>query len=147
LETREVSRVCLLTFLFLALFDSRANASQTPQEAVRDPALVEAVRAEHAVLLTYANRPITTLRARVLANLPAERAEVARALLDELVNSRTTGPISTRFEQGIAFIRVGNRDVLTLVPADVNPLSGDTSSERRPRRHPSWRSRSLKLRS
>jgi small-conductance mechanosensitive channel len=120
------ARFCLLTSLSLGLLNSQAHAGQTPQEAVRDPALIEAVRAEDAVLLTYANRPITTLRARILANLPAERAEVARALLDELVKSRTTGPISTRFEQGIAFIRVGNRDVLTLVPADVNPLSGDT---------------------
>jgi small-conductance mechanosensitive channel len=85
---------------------------------------------EHAVEFEYMNRPITTLRARVLSDSPAQRAATAEALLDKLVSDTVTGPISTRVLNGVLFISVGERDVLNLVPADLNQLAGETLEQR-----------------
>jgi small-conductance mechanosensitive channel len=103
--------------------------AQQPAPAVSS-GLTQAVPAAEVVTLTYANRPITTLRARVLTNAPVDRAAAAVLVLDLLVDSSVTGPVTARVEQGVAFIRVGTRDVFTLVPADLNDLTGETIDEK-----------------
>ena len=82
-------------------------------------------------MLTFANRPITVLRARVLTNRPGDRAAAAIARLDELVEHNQTGPVTSREEKGVAFIRVADRDVLTLVPADLDVLTEETLESKR----------------
>ena len=74
--------------------------------------LVEALPASQSVVFTYMNRPITTLRARVLTDTPADRANTATAILDRLVDDDTVGPVSAPVVNGVLFLRVGTADVL-----------------------------------
>jgi small-conductance mechanosensitive channel len=75
--------------------------------------------------LTYFNRPIVALRARVLGHSPAARAESATRFLDELVADGVTGPVEWR-EEGAALITVQSRVVFGLFPPDVDELRGET---------------------
>jgi small-conductance mechanosensitive channel len=125
-------RPALLVLLFVALVAvpvwAQPPAGSPP--ASRDPRLSEAVPSSDAAVLTYANRPITRLRARVLANLPADRARAATSILDQLVENNIAGPVTAREVAGVRIIRVADRDVLTLVEADVEDLEGQTLEQK-----------------
>jgi small-conductance mechanosensitive channel len=76
--------------------------------------------------LVFFNRPIVTFRARVLERSPSERAAEAVEALDELVGQRITGPVeATSFEGGV-LITVGQRGVMVLTAADLDPLAAET---------------------
>jgi small-conductance mechanosensitive channel len=89
--------------------------------AVRD-----AVPSGEASTLTYFNRPIVVLRARVLGRGPAERARIAVGVLDGLVAEHSTSPIESRAIEGGSIIFVGNRVVFGLAPPDIDELAGET---------------------
>ena len=76
--------------------------------------------------LTFFNRPIAVLRARVLGRGPAERAAGASRMLDGLVAQGVTGPVEVRAVDGGNLIQVGPRAVFGLVPLDVDDLAGET---------------------
>jgi small-conductance mechanosensitive channel len=94
------------------------------------PALVETLPASQSVVFTYMNRPITTLRARVLTDTPTDRANTAHAILDRLVDEDRLGPVSAPVINGVLFLRVGNSDVLHLASADLNTQAGETLEQR-----------------
>ncbi len=119
----------LRTGVVVALFLSQTVALAVPadaQPAARDPRLAQVVSSSEATTLVYANRPITELRARVLTYLPADRARAAIDVLDQIVNDNAVGPVGVSEVAGVVILRVGERDVLTLAPADVDELSGQT---------------------
>jgi small-conductance mechanosensitive channel len=101
-----------------------------PPEAPSTPALVETLPASQSVMFTYMNRPITTLRARVLTDTPADRASNATAILDRLVADDRVGPVTTPIINGVLFLRVGTADVLHLAAADLNRQAGETLEQR-----------------
>lgn len=103
-----------------------AQPAGSADQASADRQLVETMPSSEAVTLEYANRPITVLRARVLSHLPDDRAKAAIVLLDRIVDAGPPGPVTVREASGVRTIRVGNRDVLTLVPADADDLTGET---------------------
>jgi len=107
---------------------NRASAQPPASEEV--PALVETLPASQSVVFTYMNRPITTLRARVLTDTPADRASTATAILDRLVDEDRLGPVSAPVINGVLFLRVGNSDVLHLASADLNKQAGETLEQR-----------------
>jgi len=113
----------------LILCSAAGALSQTGAEG--QEGLTEALPPSEQSLLSYANRPITILRARVLANRPAQRVAAAIAHLDQLVDNNRTSPVTSRVERGVAFIRVADRDVFTLVPADLDVLAGETLDQKR----------------
>jgi small-conductance mechanosensitive channel len=76
--------------------------------------------------LTFFNRPIAVLRARVLGNGPAQRAAGAARILDELVSQGIDGPVESRPIDGGILVLVGPRVVFGLAPPDVDDLSGET---------------------
>jgi small-conductance mechanosensitive channel len=101
--------------------------AQAPEPAAAPPsALVETLPSSQSVVFTYMNRPITTLRARVLTDSPADRARTATAILDRLVDDDRLGPVSTPIINGVLYIRVGDADVLHLASADLNRQAGQT---------------------
>src|SRR5258706_951380 len=119
--------VCLEMALVPAIAAApSANAAQPPPADDRE--LSEAVAATHT--LTYANRPITVFRARVLTRTPEERARAAAILLDQLVERRITGPVNSSVVSGVMLVHVADRDVLYLVPADIDQLAGETLDRR-----------------
>jgi small-conductance mechanosensitive channel len=105
--------------LTLALGSGHVLLAQQAQAAVTEAS-------GHAVTLTFVNRPIVVLRARVLGRDPAERAETAVRALDALAEERITGPIERQQVDGVVLIRVGGRGVMALAPHDIDELSGDT---------------------
>src|SRR5581483_1087136 len=99
-----------------------AVAPSTPDRITAEPS-------GQIATLTFFNRPIVALRARVLGRGPAERAESATHVLDDLVSQSITGPIEWRSFQGAALVTVGGRGVVAITSADVDELSGETAEE------------------
>jgi len=110
------------------LLASLAPTSAGAQPGSRPP--MEPVEPSRVVTLTYGNRPITMLRARLLGRYPADRAESARRILDDLVARRTIAPIATRMDYGAAVVSVGSRDVLAITTADLDTLAEETLEAR-----------------
>jgi small-conductance mechanosensitive channel len=102
---------------------ARAQAVPSPQSAT--PIAEPTPEAEH-VTLVYVNRPITTLRARVLYRPPRERAEAIVRRLDALVEEGVTAPITTQSSADGVLVLVAERPVFGLTPADVDELAGET---------------------
>jgi small-conductance mechanosensitive channel len=100
----------------------QAPAAPTP----RALPLAEALPASEHVTLSYNNRPITMLRASVLARPPRERAEAIDRRLDSLVDRGLTGPISTQKSADGVLVLVASQPVFGLAPADVDELAGET---------------------
>jgi len=90
-------------------------AAPIPMEASREP-----------FTLTFANRPIVVLRARVLGRSPGERAEGAGRVLDDLVARRVTAPVAWRPFQDGALVTVAERAVVMLTTGEVDELLGET---------------------
>ena len=102
-----------------------AAQTQTPSPA---PAVISASveASDETATLTYFNRPIAVLRARVLGRRPVERAAGAVRILDDLVAEGITGPVESRPIEGGTLISVGSRVVGGLALLDVDELSGET---------------------
>jgi small-conductance mechanosensitive channel len=100
-------------------------APATPQDLFT-VAAATAERTDEPATLTYYNRPIVVLRARILGRPPADRAAIAVGVLDNLVAARATDPVEARSIQGGALIFVGSRLVVGLASADVDQLAGET---------------------
>lgn len=122
----------LLAAVALALFAGGMVFAQQPPAAGPStslgpgPTTIQAEPSGESATLTYFNRPIVVLRARVLARGPAERAAGAARILEGLASQGVTGPVDAQpFEPGF-LIRVGTRVVVGLAPPDVDDLSGDT---------------------
>jgi len=91
-----------------------------------DPAISAVAPRDQEVALTYENRPILLLRARVMNRLPADRAANASRLIKELVSKGTTGPVETRSQFGARIISVAQQDIIAVTPADLYFLNGET---------------------
>ena len=91
-----------------------------------DPAISAVAPRDQEVALTYENRPILLLRARVMNRLPADRAANASRLIRELVSAGTTGPVETRSQYGARIISVAQQDIIAVTPADLYVLNGET---------------------
>jgi small-conductance mechanosensitive channel len=76
--------------------------------------------------LTYFNRPIVVLRARILGRRPAERAALAVRTLDQLVAAGQTRPVEVRSGNGDVLIGVGKQVIVGLTAPDVDDLEGQT---------------------
>lgn len=103
-----------------------APAVQAPPPSLATTAVLGAERSSEESTLTYFNRDIVVLRARVLGRNPAERAAIAVRVLDGLVAERTTSPIESRAVEGGSLIFVGSRVVFGLAPPDIDELAGET---------------------
>src|SRR5207342_2655170 len=102
-----------------------APAAQGPPRAAVSTAF-HAEPSDQSATLTFFNRPIVVLRARVLGRGPADRVAGARRALDDLVEEGITGPVAWQAFDGGWLITVASRGVLVLTSPDVEELSGET---------------------
>ena len=112
------------------VFALHAQPAQAPQ--LTDTLAAAAAQAEpsgEVSTLTFFNRPIVVLRARVLGRLPHERVTAAESILRQLVEAGVTGPVAAQTVEGGALITVGFRPVFGVVAPDIDPLSGETLDE------------------
>jgi small-conductance mechanosensitive channel len=117
--------------LCLVLWWSGPVAAQGQAPSPSTPPVVAAAGAgtepsNQPATLTFANRPIVTLRARVLGRDPADRVASAERVLDELIEDGQTGPIESRTFEGGAVITVASRGIVALTSLDVDNLAGET---------------------
>jgi small-conductance mechanosensitive channel len=109
------------------------RAQPAPQASqLTDTLAAAAAQAEpsgDASTLTFFNRPIAVLRARVMGRGPGDRVMAAEGILGQLVEARVTGPVAVQTVEGGALITVGLRPVFGLVVPDIDPLSGETLDE------------------
>ena len=106
-----------------------AAQEQAPPPPPQPAAIVEGASAEPSELaatLSFANRPIVTLRARVLGRDPADRVASATRVLDELIADGHSGPIESRPFAGGRIISVASRGIVALTAFDVDNLAGET---------------------
>ena len=122
---RPILFVCLVALWWQPL----AAQDQAPPPAQQPPAVVESASAEpsgQVATLTFANRPIVTLRARLLGRDPVDRVASAERVLGELVEDGYSGPVESRVFPGGRIITVGARGIFALTPPDVDNLAGET---------------------
>ena len=125
--------VCALS-VALVLCSAGLAAAQPPPTPATPPSpssvpAMETVSAEpsgETAMVTLFNRPIISLRARVLGRSPQERATAAERILDDLVAQQITGPVDWQPLAGGSLISVASRGVLVLMPPDVDALLGET---------------------
>jgi small-conductance mechanosensitive channel len=118
----------------LALVFAAGTLAAQPQPPSPQPApptlptiaVLDAQPSGESFTLTYFNRPIVVLRARVLGRPPSERAAVAVRVLDGLVAANATDPVESRSVEQGSLIFVGSRVVFGLTPADIDALAGET---------------------
>jgi small-conductance mechanosensitive channel len=108
------------------LAQSQPTLVQEGLQAVARAALLTAERSGESFTLTYFNRPIVVLRARVLGRPPSERAAIAVKVLDDLVAAKVTDPVESRQVEGASLIFVGSRLVTGLGAPDIDELAGET---------------------
>lgn len=122
--SKSVLALCLV--LMWAGQPAAQELATPPPQPAPVAASGSASEAEQAATLTLANRPIVTLRARVLGRDPADRVASAGRVLDDLVEQGSTGPIESRAFDGGNIIAVATRGIVALTPADVDELAGET---------------------
>jgi small-conductance mechanosensitive channel len=121
----------LVTTAFMAIAPS--VAAQTVPSGPE--AAIAAAVAEHSEIqgspatFIYANRPIVQLRASFLGRGPDDRAHAARAVLDRMVREGVAGRIETRQIGSVITVGVGGHYIFTILPGDVDALTGETQSE------------------
>jgi small-conductance mechanosensitive channel len=81
-------------------------------------------------MLVYGNRPIIEFRASILARTPAERAAVAKSLIDKIVASGQSGPVQAQVDEGVMIMSVGNQNVFVIAAGDVDELAGETLEQK-----------------
>jgi small-conductance mechanosensitive channel len=123
--TRPILFVCLVVLGWQPL----AAQDQAPPPQQPTATLVETASAEpsgQVATLSFANRPIVTLRARVLGRDPTDRVASATRVLDELVADGYSGPVESRAFPGGRIISVASRGIFALTTLDVDNLAGES---------------------
>ena len=88
--------------------------------------IIAGARPDDPATLTVANRDIVVLRAALLGRSSAARARAAAQALDDATRDAQSFEVSSRPVRGAAIISVNGRDILAIVPADVDQLLGET---------------------
>lgn len=125
--------------LLLSCGRSSAQPVNEPQSATQPPAAtappaaaapaalaLEVERTAESATLSYFNRSIVTVRARVMGRTPAERVAIGVRTLDNLVAARRTSPVNSREVPGGFLIGVGDAVVIGLTSDDLDETSGET---------------------
>ena len=111
----------------VALAAATLAAQQPPTPAPPPPGIAITVEPSgETATLSYANRPIVVLRARIMGRAPSERAALAVRALDNIVESGQTGPFSATLTSGGFLIGVGPRLVIGLTNLDIDEMAGET---------------------
>ena len=79
--------------------------------------------------LKIQNRPIVTLRGTLLGYSPKQRVEAAEARIQLLLERGETGPVSAVTRPEGMMIRIGEKGVFFVTPADINELAGEGIDE------------------
>ncbi len=123
--SRRILFVCLVGLWWqpLAAQDQAPSPPQQPAPVVEG---ASAEPSEQVATLIFANRPIVTLRARVLGRDPDDRVASATRVLDELIGDGLSGPIESRAFTGGRIISVASRGIVAITAFDVDNLAGET---------------------
>jgi len=123
---RRTLTIAALCSMAVAAHAQTQPAPAAPPAQVSVPAVIGAERSQETATVTFANRPIVVLKARVLGRSPAERATGAERSLEDLASQGITGPVESGVFDGGTLIRVANRLVIALTNADIDDLAGET---------------------
>jgi len=102
----------------------KAPSATEPPPAVKAPPVSEPAPAEAAVMVL--NRPVTTLRARLLGSEPAERARRVSARIHELLDREGPGRVTLLREPQGNVLLIDGALALVLTPDDPDRLGGET---------------------
>ena len=122
--------LCLMFFLLpMATFAREAPSSEAkPVEKITaaakagDPALSPAT-------LKIQNRPIVTMRGTMLGYTPKQRVEAAEARIQLLIERGETHPVSAVARPEGMMVRIGDKGVFVVTPADINEPAGESLDE------------------
>ncbi len=120
--------VALLVASILPTVYARQPAPQDPPDRLAAAVASAAGTVERGsppAHLTFANRPIVTLRATVMSRTPAARTADATELLRRLLDENQTGRTSIHTYPDGTIVRLGNHPVFVIFTGDVDPLEGE----------------------
>ena len=115
------------------LLATAAGAQPQPQTPANlEQGIAQAVAAatidSPPATLSFTNRDIVTFRGTLLLRTPEVRAAGALRILDELANQPASA-VSSRALAGGYVVSIGGRDLLALIPADLDPAGTQTLEE------------------
>ena len=119
-----MAMVVLSVALTCAALTAQSPPAQAPASGSTLAIPVEA--SGETATLTYFNRPIVVLRARILGRRPSERAALAVRTLDQLVATGRTKPVEAKASGSDVLIGVGNQVIVGLTAPDIDALEGQT---------------------
>lgn len=127
-----VKRTTVMAVVALLVLSTAVLAQPTEPAAVRGLSpevvkqIVDSAQPDRPVPVTLANRQIVVFRAAVMNRTSAERAAAAKQLLTAFASEGRPLSVGSRELAGGMLISVDGRDIFTLVPADSDPLLGET---------------------
>ena len=128
--SRGAVRFQSLGLVVFLIWSALAAVQAQPSPLSVPPQVLAALRAAEpsgdTFTLTFFNRDIVVLRARVRGRSPRERASGAAHLLRELAAQRITGPVEAHSLESGTLITVASRFVLAITESDIDYLSGET---------------------
>jgi len=122
--------LCLMFFLFPAATLAREAPVSEARPAGKGIAASKAADSALApATLKIQNRPIVTLRGTLLGYSPRQRIEAAESRIQRLIERSDTGPVSAIPRPEGMMVRIGEKGVFIVTPADINELSGEELEE------------------
>jgi small-conductance mechanosensitive channel len=122
--------LCLMFFLFPAATLAREAPVSEARPAGKGIAASKAADSTLAqATLKIQNRPIVTFRGTLLGYSPRQRVEAAESRIQRLIERGDTGPVSVIARPEGMMVRIGEKGVFVVTPADINELSGEELEE------------------
>ena len=108
----------------------RASGSLQDLPAATLEHLIASATPDAPATVRIANRDIVVLRASLLGRSSADRVAAIRQLLAARIADGGALEVSARPLGDAYIVRVGDRDIFAIVPADANPLLGETAERK-----------------
>jgi small-conductance mechanosensitive channel len=119
-----MKRLLLLFALVALLLPATVMPADPPASKSK---AADAARA--TATLKIQNRPIVTLRGTLLGYSPRQRVEAAESRIQLLIDRGETGPVSAIPRPEGMMVRIGEKGIFVVTPADINELSGEELEE------------------
>jgi small-conductance mechanosensitive channel len=122
-----MKRALLLITLLMFLWPTAAIPAEQAGKGIAAAKAVDAALAP--ATLKIQNRPIVTMRGTILGYTPKQRVEAAEARIQLLIERGEAGPVSAVTRPEGMMVRIGDKGVFVVTPADINEPAGEALDE------------------
>jgi small-conductance mechanosensitive channel len=122
-----MNRLILLLIALTLLWPATVVPAEQPAHRGKAEKAIDAALAP--ATLKIGNRPIVTLRGTLLGYSPKQRVEAAVSRIQLLIEQGGSGPVSAIPRPEGMMVRIGEKGVFAVTPADINEPAGEDLGE------------------